>query len=236
MAHSVIFAGLDVHAAQTHAAQLEAATGELSVTRLAGGTDPAIAWLRRLGPGVRAVYEAGPTGFGLARAAREEGIDLRVVTPGLIPKRPTDRVKTDRRDAARLARLLAAGELSFARVPTEAEEAFRDVVRAREDVRGDLMRARHRLSKLLLRRELVYPGPGRAWTQAHLTWLTRLAFDDTASTLTMTDYLAAVQALVQRRATLDAAIAELVPTSPYAATVPVLRCFRGIDCLDLEHQ
>jgi transposase len=231
MAHSVIFAGLDVHAAQTHAAQLEAATGELSVTRLAGGTDPVIAWLRRLGPGVHAVYEAGPTGFGLARAAREEGIDLRVVTPGLIPKRPTDRVKTDRRDAVRLARLLAAGELSFARVPTEAEEAFRDVVRAREDVRGDLMRARHRLSKFLLRREVVYPGPGGAWTQAHLAWLARLVFDDTASTLTMTDYLAAVHALVQRRATLDAAIAELVPTSPCAATVPVLRCFRGIDTL-----
>ena len=231
MAHSVIFAGLDVHAAQTHAAQLEAATGELSVTRLAGGSDPAVAWLRRLGPGVRAVYEAGPTGFGLARAAREEGIDLRVTTPGLIPKRPTDRVKTDRRDAVRLARLLAAGELSFARVPTEAEEAFRDVVRAREDVRGDLMRARHRLSKLLLRREIVYPGPGGAWTQAHLAWLARLGFDDTASTVTMADYLAAVHALVQRRATLDAAIGELVPDSPYAATMPVLRCFRGIDTL-----
>jgi transposase len=231
MAHSVIFAGLDVHAAQTHAAQLEAATGELSTRRLAGGTDPAMAWLRRLGPGVRAVYEAGPTGFGLARAARDAGIDLRVTTPGLVPKRPTDRVKTDRRDAVRLARLLAAGELSFARVPTVVEEQFRDLVRAREDVRGDLMRARHRLSKLLLRREIVYPGPGRAWTQAHLAWLARLVFDDTASTVTLADYLAAVQALVQRRGTLDAAIAELVPTSPYAATVPVLRCFRGIDTL-----
>jgi transposase len=231
MAHSVIFAGLDVHAAQTHAAQLEAATGELSVTRLAGGSAPVVAWLRRLGPGVRAVYEAGPTGFGLARAAREQGIDLRVTTPGLVPKRPTDRVTTDRRDAVRLARLLAAGELSFARVPTVAEEQFRDLIRARDDVRGDLMRARHRLSKLLLRRELVYPGPGRAWTRAHLAWLARLTFDDAASTVTMTDYLAAVTALVQRRGTLDTAIAELVADSPYAATVPVLRCFRGIDTL-----
>jgi hypothetical protein len=120
----------------------------LSVTRLAGGADPVIGWLRRGGPGVRAVYEAGPTGFGLARAARDAGIDLRVVTPGLVPKRPTDRVKTDRRDAVRLARLLAAGELSFARVPTVAEEQFRDLVRARDDVRSDLMRARHRLSNL----------------------------------------------------------------------------------------
>jgi transposase len=226
----VIFAGLDVHAAQTHAAQLEAATGELSVTRLAGGTDPALAWLRRLGPGVRAVYEAGPTGFTLARAAREVGIDLRVTTPALIPKRPTDRVKTDRRDAVRLARLLAAGELRFARVPTVPEEQFRDLVRARDEV-GDLMCARHRLSKFLLRRELVYPGPGRAWTLAHMAWLARLTIDDTASAITLADYLAAVQALVQRRDTLDAAIADLVADSPCASTVPVLRCFRGIDTL-----
>ena len=231
MAHSVIFAGLDVHVAQAHAARLEAATGELSVTRLAGGSDAAVAWLRRLGPGVVAVYEAGPTGFGLARAARDAGIDLRVVTPGLVPKRPTDRVKTDRRDAVRLARLLAAGELSFARVPTLAEEAFRDLVRAREDIRVDLMRARHRLGKFLLRREVTYPGPGRAWTQAHMTWLSRLSFDDAVSQATLTDYLAAVQALVQRRGTVDAALQRAVGHSPFAATVAALRCFRGIDTL-----
>lgn len=231
MAHSVIFAGLDVHAAQTHAAQLEAATGELSVRRLAGGSDPVLAWLRRLGPGVRAVYEAGPTGFGLARAAKECGIDLRVVSPGLIPKRPTDRVKTDRRDAVRLARLLAAGELSFAYVPSMAEEQFRDLIRAREDIRTDLMRARHRLSKFLLRRELVYPGPGKAWTQGHLRWLSGLGFEDVASQATVLDYLVAVQALAQRRDTLDATLERLVPESPFPATIAGLRCFRGIDTL-----
>lgn len=93
------------------------------------------------------------------------------------------------------------------------------------------MRARHRLSKFLLRREIVYPGPGRAWTQAHLAWLTRLAFDDAASQAVHSDYLSAVHALVQRRGTLDTAIAELVADSPYAVTVPALRCFRGIDTL-----
>ena len=107
---------------------------------------------------MRAVYEAGPTGFGLARAARERGIDVRVAAPGSIPKGPGDRVKTDRRDAIRLVRLLAAGELGFAFVPSVADEAFRDLVRAIEDVRGDLMRARHRLSKFLLRRGERYPG------------------------------------------------------------------------------
>lgn len=93
MPHSVSFAGLDVHAAQTHVAQLEAATGQVVEARLPGGVEAVIAWLRRAGPGVIGVYEAGPTGFGLARAAHEHGIDLRVVTPALVPKRPTDRVK-----------------------------------------------------------------------------------------------------------------------------------------------
>jgi transposase len=125
-------------------------------------------FLDGLSPAVVAVYEAGPTGFGLARAARERGIDVRVAAPGSIPKGSADRVKTDRRDAIRLARLLAAGELSFAFVPSVADEHFRDLVRAIEDARGDLMRARHRLGKFLLRRGDRYPGPGRAWTAAHL--------------------------------------------------------------------
>jgi transposase len=131
----------------------------------------------------------------------------------------------------RLARLLAAGELSFARIPTVPQEQFRDLVRAREDIRVDLMRARHRLSKFLLRRELVYPGPGKAWTQAHLVWLTRLSFGDPASQATLVDYLAAVQALLQRRTTVEAALERLVPDSPSATTVTALRCFRGIDTL-----
>jgi transposase len=125
-----------------------------------------VGFLEGLGA-VRAVYEAGPTGFGLARAARERGIDVRVAAPGSIPRVPGDRVKTDRRDAIRLARLLAAGELGFAFVPSVEDEAFRDLVRVIEDVRGDLMRARHRLSKLLLRRGERYPGT--AWTLAHLS-------------------------------------------------------------------
>jgi transposase len=231
MGHSVVFVGLDVHAAQTHTARLDAVTGEVSTLRVGGGSAPLLEWLRRQGPGLMAVYEAGPSGFGLARAAREEGIDLRVVTPGLVPKRPSDRVKTDRRDAVRLARLLAAGELSLARVPTLEQERFRDLVRAREDVRQDLMRARHRLGKFLLRRELVFPGPGKAWTQPHLAWLSGLTLDDAASQATLVDYLAAVQALLQRRATLEATLERLVPASPYAAAVAALRCFRGIDTL-----
>ena len=101
-------------------------------------------YLEHLGGGVLAAYEAGPTGFGLARAANKRGLDVRVVAPGSIPKGAGDRVKTDRRDAVRLVRLLAAGELRFAFVPTVEDEAFRDLIRCIEDLRGDLMRARHR--------------------------------------------------------------------------------------------
>ena len=106
--------GLDVRAAQTHAAIVDPATGELRVVKLRMPPADVAGFLAGLGPDVLAVYEAGPTGFGLARAARERGVDVRVVSPGSIPKGSGDRVKTDRRDAIRLVRLLAAGELTFA--------------------------------------------------------------------------------------------------------------------------
>ncbi len=231
MANTMPRCGLDVHANQTHAATLELATGELRRRRIEGPPEAALDYLAEQGPDLIAVYEAGPTGFGLARAAAGRGIDLRVVAPGLVPRGPTDRVKTDRRDAERLARLLAAGELSFVRVPTVEEERFRDLVRCREDIRGDLMRARHRLSKFLLRRGLRYLGPGKNWTLRHRNWLGGLAFSDDASAVTFSDYLAAVEALEQRRAVLDRAIEALWPKSPHAETIARLRAFRGVDTL-----
>lgn len=223
--------GLDVHANQTHRAALDLATGELQRRRIDGPPERALDDLIRFGDGLIAVYEAGPTGFGLARKAAERGIDLRIAAPGLIPRGAADRVKTDRRDAERLARLLAAGELHFVRVPTVAEERFRDLLRCREDLRCDLMRARHRLSKFLLRRELRYPGPGKSWTQRHHGWLAKLELEDEASRITFADYLAAVDALGQRRSALDGAIERLWPESPHAETIARLRCFRGIDTL-----
>jgi transposase len=223
--------GLDVHARQTHAAVLDPATGEIGVSRLRLAPLGVVSFLERLGARVRAVYEAGPTGFGLARAARERGIDVRVAAPGSIPKGPGDRVKTDRRDAVRMVRLLAAGELSFAFVPSVEDECFRDLVRAIEDVRGDLMRARHRLSKFLLRRGERYPGPGRAWTARHMAWLRSREFDDACSGATLGDYLAAVELLAGRRSTLLGVLEEQVPQSGHAAVIARLRCFRGIDTL-----
>jgi transposase len=162
MSESMALVGLDVHRAQSVAAVLDPFSGELRVERLRG--EPAVVvplFLERLERPVRAVYEAG--------LAAARGLDVRVVAPGSIPRAPGDRVKTDRRDANRLVRLFAAGELSFAFVPSEADERFRDLVRCVDDARKDLMRARHRLSKFLLRRGLRLPG--RQWTQPHERWL-----------------------------------------------------------------
>jgi transposase len=151
---------------------IDQGSGEVRSLRLPPGGDATVAWLQTLPAPVRVVYEAGPTGYRLARACAEPGISCVVATPSRI--RPAaDRVKTDRRDAEGLARLLRLGEITPIRVPAP-EEAARDLVRAREDARGDLMRARHRLSKLLLRHGLVYDGT--AWTRTHDGWLRRQRF------------------------------------------------------------
>lgn len=230
MSQTTAVVGLDVHANQTHAAVLDPATGEVQVHRLDGPPTQVAEFLATLGEETRAAYEAGPTGLTLARAAAERGLDVRVCAPGSL-RRPQERVKTDRRDAIRLARLYLAGELSFCHIPSREEECFRDLVRAREDLRGDLMRARHRLSKFLLRRELRFPGQEGNWTQPHLAWLDRLRFDDPAAAATFADYLAAVKALLQRRSYLEGELEQLWPESPFAETVARLRCFRGLGTL-----
>jgi transposase len=132
--------------------------GEVHRARLCLDAGEVMAWVRGLPGPVRVVYEAGPTGFGLARALAVAGIDCVVAAPSKLPRPAGDRVKTDARDALLLARLLRLGEIAPVRVPTLEQETARDLVRAREDVRGDLMRARHRLSKLLLRHGIVYSG------------------------------------------------------------------------------
>jgi transposase len=231
MQRSMSLVGLDVHASQTHAAVLDMASGELRGTRLRMAPGDVVQFLAGLPGPVRAVYEAGPTGFGLARAAKEHGIEVRVVAAGKVPRASGDRVKTDRRDAERLVRLLAAGELRFAFVPSVADEQFRDVIRAIEDCRTDLMRARHRLSKMLLRRDIRWAGPGHPWTQKHMVWLRGLRFDDLCSQATFIDYLSGVEMLLARRAALLAALDQVIPDSRHATTIARLRCFRGIDTL-----
>lgn len=232
MPDTMKFVGLDVHSKRSRAAVLDVRSGELYGRRLVSEREQLLDFLVGVGSDTRAVYEAGPVGFSLARAAAARGLDVRVCAPGLIPRKPGDRVKTDARDAERLARLLAAGELSFVRVPSVEEEQVRDLVRAREDLRCDLMRARQRLTRFLMRRELRFAGPGTSWGARHMRWLTRqVRFSDPASAAAFADYLAAVEALDQRRGALEHALEQIAPGSPWAETIERLRCFRGISTL-----
>jgi transposase len=167
----------------------------------------------------------------LARAARAAGLQMMVCAPGAIPRQPGDRIKTDRRDALKLARLHAAGQLKEVVVPEPAHETLRDLVRAREDLRGDLMAARHRIGKHLLRRGHLWPGPGSAWSQAHLAWVSRLSLDDPLAEAILAEQLACHETLLARRGRLERLIGEQAVLGPWAPAVGRLRCLRGIDTL-----
>jgi transposase len=224
------YAGLDVHARSTHAAAIDVVSGELRRARFGVGAEVVIGWLQGLPQPVRACYEAGPTGFALYRAARAAGVRLEVVAPSKTPRAPGDRIKSDRKDAELLARLLLAGQLKVVVVPSASVEAARHLCRAREQVRSDLMRCRHRVSKLLLLHGRVYPQAS-AWTQRHRQWLARQRFEEAASELAFVDALAAVDGLVARKATLDERLSRLALEPEWWPTVARLRCFRGIDTL-----
>ena len=231
MSEAICFAGLDVHARKTAAAAVQVGSGEIWKAHLPGSSAAAIEWLRSLPGEVRAVYEAGPTGFELARAARAAGVELMVCAPGAIPRQPGDRIKTDTRDALKLARLHAAGQLRPVLVPSPELEALRDLVRAREDLRGDLMSARHRISKLLLRRGLIWAGPGETWSQRHLRWLGTIRFGEPLLEVVFGEYLAHHEVLLARRDRLDGLIVEQSVQGSWAPLVARLRCLRGVDTL-----
>ena len=231
MAQVRSWAGLDVHARSVLAVTVDASSGELRTRRLPGVTSEVVEFCASLPGPTRVAYEAGPTGYGLARALQTAGVGCVVAAPGKIERPAQDRVKTDQRDAERVLRLLMIGGLHAVRVPSGEEEALRDLVRAREDLRGDLMRARQRLGKLLLRHDVHYDGAGDNWTARHRAWLSKVDLGERGAQVTLLEYLGAIDALVVRRDALEHAIAELVPGSPWAQTVARLRCLRGIDTL-----
>src|SRR5438874_6378145 len=208
--------GLDVHARSVVAGVIDQGSGQVRSLRVPPGPEATVAWLKTLPAPVRVVYEAGPTGYWLARACAEAGISCAVAAPSKI--RPAaDRVKTDRRDAERLARLLRLGEITSVRVPGPEEEAARDLVRAREDARGDLMRARPRLSQLLLRHGVVYDAT--AWTRAHDAWLRKQRFQSGPLAIVFDECYGRMVDAKTRRDALDEAIAELAATPPYVDVV-----------------
>jgi transposase len=219
--------GLDVHARQTHAAVLDRSTSELAVGKLRMAPAEVVSFLAGLGSELRAVYEAGPTGFGLARAARERGLDVRVAAPGSIPRGSSDRVKTDRRDAARLLRLLAAGELSFAlflALPMSVSATSCDA-------RGDLIRARHRRSKFLAPSGASATRGQSALGQSHTCRGCARTRSTTSSQATFVDYLSAVELLAVRCATLIDELERAISDSSHARVIARLRCLRGLEAL-----
>jgi transposase len=186
--------------------------------------------LERDAPGpVRMCYEAGPGGYALQRQVTTPRVSCQVIAPGLIPRKPGERVKTNRRDARKLVELLRAGLLTEVRPPTPEEEAVRDLCRARDDAREDLQRCRHRLGKLLLRRGLHYGG--RNWTRAHRGWIDSLEWAQPAERIVVDDYLLAIDQLEARLTELDTRLTDVAQREPYREPVAWLRCFRGIDTL-----
>ena len=222
--------GLDVHARSVAACALDGDTGEVFQRRLTPDHGEIVAWLGDLPGPVAVAYEAGPTGFGLARALSAAGIVCEVAAPSKLIRPAGDRVKTDARDAAHLARLLHLGQITAVSVPTAAQEAARDLVRAREDCRGDLMSARHRVSKLLLRQGIVYFG-GKAWTRNHERWLRAQRFDNPALQLSYEAAFDATLACQDRRDRLDEAITTLAADSEFTPVVHRLGCIRGVATL-----
>jgi transposase len=192
---------------------------EASVRRLVGRLgDPR--WLR-------ACYEAGPTGYELARLLHRLHVRCEVIAPSLIPKAPGDKVKTDRRDCRRLARLHRAGELVAIRVPTVQEEAVRDLCRARADMVEDRTRARHRLSKFLLRHGRPWRG-GNAWTLTHERWLLAQRFEQPALAATYAHYRAVLAARDAQLEAIEADLAGWYDQAPFADAVHRLAAYRGI--------
>jgi transposase len=222
--------GLDVHARSIVGCGLDTVTGETARRRVVPTFEGVTDWLAELPAPVAVAYEAGPTGFGLARRLTAAGIRCVVAAPSKLQRPPGDRVKTDSRDAQHLAKLLRMDQIVEVRVPSVEQEAARDLVRAREDVRGDLMRSRHRLSKLLLRQGILYSG-GHPWTGVHEQWLRgqhfalpglQLAFDSAFETVLLT---------AARRDRLDHAITEMAVGSEYTPVVRRLCCLRGVSTL-----
>src|SRR4051794_22040487 len=231
MAELITYVGLDVHK-DTIAVALAVAgkRGEVREYGTIANTPAALkalaSKLAKSGATLQFCYEAGPCGYGIQRQLSAAGHDCVVVAPSLIPRRPGERIKTDRRDAANLARLHRAGELTPVWVPDQAHEAIRDLVRARQAAVRALRQARQQLSGFLLRHGHHYNRP--AWTQMHRRWLAGLKFEQPAHHLVLEDCIATVEAATTRRDRLEASIEAALPDWSLAPVVHALQALRGM--------
>jgi transposase len=225
----ISYVGLDVHSARIVLSEFRGDASDPVLREIPNDPKVIRKTFRRLAgeAELRCCYEAGPCGYELYRQLTEMGLACEVIAPALIPVKAGDRVKTDRRDATKLARLYRAGELTSVRVPTSDQEAVRDLVRAREDVRKDLIAARHRLSKFLIRHGRLFRD-GKKWTDRFWRWLRLQSFEREGERLTFEHYVLQVEHLADRRAGLEREIVRIAATEPYAAAVAKLSCLRGI--------
>jgi transposase len=230
MAHTgSIHLGLDVHRNTISVATLPPGAASAAVEQIPHDEGAVLAFLGRFAEParLRVCYEAGPTGYELARLLHRQGVACQVIAPSLIPRAVGDKVKTDRRDCRRLARLHRAGELVAIRIPTPREEAVRDLCRARADLVDDRSRARRRLQSLLLRHGGVYRG-GACWTGKHERWLGAQRFDDQQLQATFTHYRAVTATRDAEVRAIEADLAEAASKPPFADAVARLAAYRGV--------
>lgn len=230
---NVRFVGLDVHAETITIVVAESGGEVRALGTIPNRPDAVRRLMRKLGPPdqLRVCYEAGPTGYVLYWQLVGLGVQCDVVAPSLVPTKAGDRVKTDRRDAEKLARGYRAGDLTSVWVPDAAHEALRDLVRAREAAKKDQLRARHRLGKFLLRHGHRRPAHLKmAWTARHLEWIRAVRFEATAQQIVLADYLHEVERMTARIAHLTTAILEAIRTAPTAmrAVIEALQALRGV--------
>jgi transposase len=233
VAKSTTVIAFDQHAATTVAAVLLPGQRTPALQTLASDSPTILRFverLRRQGP-IACCYEAGPCGFELQRTLSAHDIACEVIAPSLIPRRAGDRIKTDRRDAGQLAVLYRAGALTAIHIPTDQEEAARDLLRCREDIRTDLLRARHRLSKFLLRHGRRFTATKKAWSKRHQAWLRSQTWPLAALDQTHRAYLRAVDEALARLHSVEQDLRALLDLEPLRPRVQRLRCFRGIDDL-----
>jgi transposase len=229
---NIRFVGLDVHA-ETVAVAVAESDGEVRSLGMIPNRPESIRKLvKKLGPArtLRVCYEAGPCGYVLYWQLTEMGVPCDVIAPTLVPVKSGDRIKTDRRDAQKLARCYRAGDLTPVWVPDEAHEALRDLVRAREAAKKDQLRARHRLQKLLLRRGLRPPDGIRTWTPRHLAWVKTLHLTPAALDATLLDYVSEVDHANERVERLERAIDQAIEAAPaqIRAVIEGLQSLRGV--------
>jgi transposase len=231
----VRFIGLDVHAGTISVAVAEPDNGEVRSLGVISNQPEQIRKLfRKLGPAeyLQACYEAGPTGYGLYWQLTELGVKCAVIAPTLTPTRPGDRVKTNRRDAEKLARCHRAGDLTPVWVPDAAHEALRDLVRAREDAHADQQRARQRLGKFLLRHGWQRPKDIKEnWTQKHMAWIkSQVRFAQPASQAAFLDYVHEVEHAADRLERIEKSIDDAIAAAPaeIQQVVQALQALRGV--------